>query len=156
MSRGNRPRVRSSRERERVATAKSYPRTARLNESLREVIAEELESIDDERLPMVTVTGIETDADMRQAVVFFSSLLGGQLGGEADLAGVEAVLATHRIRLQAAVGRELRLKRTPTLTFVADSGVLEGARIESILKDLPRPDDGDSALPTMPVADPNA
>ena len=38
-----------------------YPRSARLNETLREVIAEELVRIDDERLAFVTVTQIDVD-----------------------------------------------------------------------------------------------
>ena len=53
-----------------------YPRTARLNESLREVIAEELTRIDDERLELVTITAIDVDPEMNRAIVFFDSLVG--------------------------------------------------------------------------------
>ena len=45
--------------RTQTASAHRYPRTARLNESLREVIAEELIKIDDERLSLVTITAID-------------------------------------------------------------------------------------------------
>ena len=44
-------------------TQHRYPRTARLNQSLREVIAEALTRIDDERLDMVTITSIDVDSD---------------------------------------------------------------------------------------------
>ena len=40
-----------------------YPRTARVNELVREVVAEELERIDDERLELVTVTGVDVEPD---------------------------------------------------------------------------------------------
>ena len=42
-----------------------YPRSARLNETLREVIAEELVRIDDDRLAFVTVTQIDVDSNHR-------------------------------------------------------------------------------------------
>ena len=35
-------------------------------------------------------------------------------------------LAEHRVRLQAAIGRQVRLKRTPQLSFVADPAVSSG------------------------------
>ena len=105
-----------------------YPRTARLNEALREVLAEELEKLmdDDPRLEMVTVTGIETEADLRHAVVYFSSL-----GEHTDDA-----LAEQRHRLQGAIARQLRLKRTPQLSFVLDPAVTSGRLIEDILRGL--------------------
>jgi ribosome-binding factor A len=77
-----------------------YPRTARLNESLREVIAEELTRIDDERLSLVTITAIDVDPEMNRAIVFFDSLAG--IDGDDEI--LEA-LGDHRVRLQAAVGR---------------------------------------------------
>ncbi|MEO7371295.1 MAG: hypothetical protein ABIZ69_10540 [Ilumatobacteraceae bacterium] len=65
-------------------TQHRYPRTARLNQSLREVIAEALTRIDDERLDMVTITAIDVDSEMNRAIVFFDSLL-GEDGDEAIL-----------------------------------------------------------------------
>ena len=53
-----------------------YPRSARLGETLREVIAEELVRIDDERLAFVTVTAIDVDNEMNRAIVYFDSLDG--------------------------------------------------------------------------------
>ena len=47
--------------RTQAPSAHRYPRTARLNESLREVIAEELIRIDDERLSLVSITAIDVD-----------------------------------------------------------------------------------------------
>ncbi len=107
-------------------SSRRYPRTARLNEALREVLAEELEKLmdDDPRLEIVTVTGVETEPDLRHAKVYFSSL------GEHTAEG----LADQRIRLQAAIARELNLRRTPQLSFVMDPAITSGRLIEDILR----------------------
>ena len=54
----------------------SYPRTARVNEVLREVVAEALERVADidDRLRLITVTSVATAPDLRQATVYLSSL----------------------------------------------------------------------------------
>lgn len=110
------------------APARRYPRAARVNEVLREVVADELERLvdTDERLALLTVTAVDVDPDLRHATVLFASL---------DEAAVEA-LAASRVRLQAAVGRQVRLKRTPQLAFAADPAVASGRRIEDILQGL--------------------
>ena len=45
-----------------------------------------------------------------------------------------------RVRLQAAISHEVRLKRTPQLRFGADPAVAAGNRIEDILRQLPHPE----------------
>ena len=103
-----------------------------MNESLREIIAEELERIGDDRLHMVTVTGITVDSDFGRATVWFSAL-----AREGDEAIIAEALAENRVALQGAIGRQVRLKRTPLLSFAADPAILNGQRIESIIRDLP-------------------
>jgi len=97
-----------------------------VGEVLREVIAEELERSngDDARLAMVTVTGVDVDPDLRHAKVWLSSL------GE----GAAEALAERRVALQAAIGRQVRLKHTPQLAFAADPAVERGNRIEDIIR----------------------
>lgn len=112
---------------------RGFPRTARINEALREVIAEELEIIGDERLDLLTVTGITTDPDLRHANVWYSTL-----AGRGDLVAVREALAEYRVRLQAAVARQVRLKRTPLLQFTPDPAIEQGQRIEDILRTMPR------------------
>ena len=64
------------RRREKRAPA-PYPRTARVNEVLREVVAEELERMadTDDRLRLVTVTSVDITPDLSRATVYLSSLL---------------------------------------------------------------------------------
>ncbi len=107
-----------------------YPRTARLNESLREVIAEELIRIDDERLALVTITAIDVDPEMNRAIVYYDSLVGEE--GDEE---IEEALAQHRVRIQGSVGRQVRAKKTPILTFRADDALRAAERIERILHD---------------------
>jgi ribosome-binding factor A len=116
-----------------------YPRTARLNESLREVIAEELIRIDDERLALVTITAIDVDSEMNRAIVFYDSLVGEE--GDEEIV---AALAQHRVRIQSSVGRQVRAKKTPILTFKPDDAIRAAERIERILHDK-------DTLPERPV-----
>ncbi len=106
-----------------------YPRTARLSESLREVIAEELTRIDDERLELVTVTAVDVDPEMNRAVVFYDSLVGES--GDAEI--LEA-LQSHRVRIQSSVGRQVRAKKTPVLSFKPDDVIRQAEQIERILQ----------------------
>lgn len=109
-------------------TPRKFPRSFRVNELLREVLAEELERLedDDERLGMLTITAVDTDPDLRHATVFLSSLP----------EPAEEALAEHRPRLQATVGRQVKMKRTPQLSFEADPAVRSGERVEEILRGL--------------------
>lgn len=119
-----------------MTAERGYSRLDRVNEALREVLGDELERIDDDALEMVTVTGVSVAADLRHARVWFDTLRDG--------AEVAAALARHRVRLQAAVGRHLRLKRTPELAFGPDPAIAMGTRVEEILRTLRRDGDPDS------------
>ena len=52
---------------------KRYPRTARVDKVLQAVVAEALERYDDDRLSLLTVTGLHVDPDLRHAVVFYAT-----------------------------------------------------------------------------------
>lgn len=123
----NRPRSRSTQR-----TTRAYPRSARLGETLREVLAEDLVKIDDERLSFVTVTRVDVDPEMNRAIVYFDSLA----GEEGDEVILEA-FADHRIRLQGSIGKQVRAKKTPILSFRPDDVIRSAERIERILHDDP-------------------
>jgi ribosome-binding factor A len=109
-----------------MTSRRQYPRTARLGELVREIIADELERIDDDRLVLVSITSVDVDREIRTAKVYVSSLPDE----------VAEALAQHRVRLQAAIGRQARMRRTPELSFRADSGVADGSRVDEILRGL--------------------
>jgi ribosome-binding factor A len=137
---GSRGRSRRSGDPWGGAAAKRYPRSVRVNQILHEVLADELERMgdSDDRLGLLTVTAVHCDPDLRHALVLFSSL------GE----GEERALADVRVRLQAAVSTQVRLKRTPQLRFAADPAVAEGLKIEEILRRLPARPDADAPEPS--------
>lgn len=114
--------------------ARQYPRTARLNELLREILADELERLDDDRLQLLTITAVDIEGDLARAQVFYDSLS----GEEGDEEVLEA-LGEIRWKLQRAIGREARMKRTPELSFAPDPAVRAGARIDELLTVLPEP-----------------
>ena len=109
-----------------------------MNELVREVVAEELERIDDERLGFFTVTAVEVDPGLDHATVLWSDI-----GASDDV--VLAVLEEHRARLQQAVNRQTHLRRTPVLSFHPDVVERQASRVEEILRDLDLPEDEDPA-----------
>jgi ribosome-binding factor A len=112
-------------------------RMRRVNESVRQVLAEALVELQDPRIGLVTVTGVETSPDLRHATVYVS-VLGSEKKRAASLRGLEAA---HGL-LQARLGRELRLKRTPQLAFEYDPSVERGVRMTQLIDELaPRDDD---------------
>jgi ribosome-binding factor A len=106
------------------------PRTARLGELLREVLAEELERIDDSRLELVSLTSVEVDADLNRAIVSYDSL-----AGEAGDPEILEAFGKWRVRLQSAVGRQIHARKTPVLQFRPDEVIRQAERIEQLLKD---------------------
>lgn len=129
------------------AAAARYPRVARVNRLLMEVVAEELERLADrdERLRLVTVTAVESDPGLRHATVLTASL-----GEEAAQALQEA-----RVRLQAAIAHQVRLKRTPRLSFAQDPAIAHGQHIEAVLADMARrrPPEAEGAAAGAPDTD---
>ncbi len=113
-----------------MPSSRDYPRALRVNEVLRQVVAEELERLADadERLRLITVTSVDTSADLRTATVYV-----GSLDEPAAIA-----LEERRGQVQRTVGRQVRLKRTPKLAFMADPAVSAGARVDEILRRLDR------------------
>ncbi len=103
----------------------------RVNEALREVLSESIGELKDPRIGFVTVTGVETSPDLRHARVFVS-VLGPARRREATLAGLTAA---HGV-LQSRIASELRLKRTPQLTFEYDPSVERGLRVSQLIDEL--------------------
>jgi ribosome-binding factor A len=51
------------------------------------------------------------------------------------------------VRLQAAIGRQVRARKTPVLQFRPDDVIRTAERIDRILRDAPPPAPGDDAGP---------
>jgi ribosome-binding factor A len=106
-------------------------RMRRVNEVVREVVSGAIATdLQDPRIGFVTVIAVETSPDLRSARVFVS-VLGDDEEREATLAGLRS---SHGL-LQSAIAAELRLKRTPTLSFHYDDSVERGVRITRLLEE---------------------
>jgi ribosome-binding factor A len=103
----------------------------RVNESVKEVLGIALPELKDPRIGFVTITGVETSTDLRHATVFVS-VLGNEKAREKSLQGLAAAHGT----LQARLARELRMKRTPQLTFEYDPTVERGVRMTKLIDEL--------------------
>lgn len=103
-------------------------RMPRVNSTIREVLADEIERMSDSRLELVSVTAVDTAPNLRHAMVYIDAL------GDPDDA--LAALRGAAKRLQSVIGAQVRMKYTPTLEFAVDPGVTGGQRIEAILREL--------------------
>lgn len=106
------------------------PRMLKVNSTLRQVLADEVEKLNDTRLQWVSITGVETAPDLRHAVVYVDVL------GSGDTQDALAALKRATRRLQGAIAGQVRMKFTPTLEFRLDPGIVGGERIDAILRSL--------------------
>ena len=106
-------------------------RMRRVDEAVRQVLSEAVPELKDPRIGFVTVTGVRTTSDLRQAKVFVS-VLGSERKRDATLA---ALTAAHGV-LQGRIARELKLKRTPQLAFEYDPAVERGVRMTRLIDEL--------------------
>ena len=106
-------------------------RMRRVDESLRQLLSVRIGELKDPRIGFVTVTGVRTTPDLKQATVYVS-VLGSEKKREKSLQGLAAA---HGV-LQAQIARELRMKRTPQLTFEYDPTVAEGVRMSQLIDEL--------------------
>ncbi len=105
-------------------------RMRRVDEAMREVLSDAMaHDLKDPRIGFVTVTEVRTSADLRHARVFVS-VLGDEAKREGTLAGLRSA---HGV-LQRRVASELKMKRTPALTFVYDDTTDRAMRLERLLR----------------------
>ena len=115
-----------------------FARTDRIGELVRELVAEELERIADERLELVTITSADVDGDLARARVYYSAVLATEEGRSAEVA---EALEKLRWPIQQVINRSVRARKTPQISFVRDTSIEAGLRIEAVLAGLDPPSD---------------
>lgn len=103
----------------------------KIDELVREVLADEVGRLKDPRVGFVTITGAETSPDLRHATVFYSVL-----GTDEERAATATALTHAAPHLQARLAGQVRMKFTPVLEFRVDPSIEHGARINQLLHDL--------------------
>ncbi len=119
-------------------------RPTQIGEQIRQFISQQLleGAFRDPRLQaasMVTVTEVRMSPDLRQA----QALVSVYPEDEEVIVEVFAGLTSAANEIRRAIGRALRLKYTPELTFRLDDSIAYGAKIEAILREV-RPPEGDA------------
>ena len=121
----------AKRSNKRTPSKRHFPRTARLNALLHEIVADYFERVDDDELGFLTITAVEVDSDLNVAQIFVS-VLGDEPSPEGDEQLLDA-LGAHRRAVQREFARQAQLRKTPEAVFAFDPGVRAGARIEQLL-----------------------
>ena len=94
----------------------SHPRARRVAERIHQIIALRLEKgLRDTRLGFVTITDVRVTGDLQHASVFFTVY-----GSDKDRDDSLAALQAAKGMLRKEVGRQLGIRLTPTLEFIAD------------------------------------
>jgi ribosome-binding factor A len=107
-------------------------RLQRVNDLLRRVLAEVIEErLRDPRLGFVTLTGVETSPDLRQARVYVSVL-----GSPEAVRTSVKILNNARHFLRNELRREVELRTLPELRFVFDTSLEHADRIDRLLREV--------------------
>jgi ribosome-binding factor A len=113
-----------------------HKRTDRVGDQIRMEIADILtRRVKDPRVGFVTVTAVDVTADLRQAWVYVTVLQQGPQETE-----TLAVLARAEGFIRSELGRRMKLRYLPALTFVKDTSLDRVKRVMSLLEQVrPRP-----------------
>ncbi|MBN9141755.1 MAG: 30S ribosome-binding factor RbfA [Micrococcales bacterium] len=118
------------------------PRAAKVADRIREIIAQRLErGIRDPRLGFVTITDVRVTGDLQHASVFYTVY-----GTEEERTDSAAALKAATGMLRTEVGRNLNLRLTPSLEFIADAIPENAAAIDALLREASERDNEAKAL----------
>jgi ribosome-binding factor A len=112
-------------------------RGRRVNELIREVIAEAVQrELSDPRLGFVTITAVQSNRDLTEATVYFSTLSASEREPTA------AALRSAAGLLQSRIGAALRTKHTPHLSFAYDDLPERAADLTRLIDEVAPEEDG--------------
>ena len=102
-------------------------------EKLQELIKQEmskmlLKELKDPRIGFVTVTDVEMTGDLREAKIYVS-VMGGSEQVKSSLEGLNSALGFIR----REIGKRIRLKFTPEISFALDTSLDYGDHIQKLL-----------------------
>jgi len=116
------------------------PRMRKVNELLKEVIADAVTDLKDPGIGFLTITGVNASPDLRNAFVFYSVL-----GSDEEMEATGEALRRAAPHIQGIVGRQVHMKYTPKLTFRVDPSIGEGLKIDRLLHELETGDEDPDA-----------
>lgn len=110
----------------------AYNRSERVAEEIRKEVATMLfGEIHDPRIGFVTITKVQVSKDLRQAKVYYS-IIGSDEEKEKTMTGLQSSSGYMR----REIGKRLKLRYFPELTFKFDDSLEYASRIEKIIKEI--------------------
>ncbi|NLL52053.1 MAG: 30S ribosome-binding factor RbfA [Peptococcaceae bacterium] len=107
-------------------------RAFRLAESIKQEVSRIIrEDIKDPRLGFVTVTDVEVSDDLRYAKIFVSIM-----GNQDEVKSSMDVLARASGYVRSEIGKIVRLRHVPEITFKFDQSIEYGAHITKLLREV--------------------
>ncbi len=130
-------------------------RQSRINEEMFKEAAQIMRTVKDPRVSgaFVSVTGVDVTPDLKYAKIYYSAMQG-------DKKAVKKGLESSASYIRGQLAKNLNLRITPELTFVEDTSIAYGAKIEKIISGftyVEHPEDeeteGDDAADEVDVED---
>ncbi|GAA6526538.1 30S ribosome-binding factor RbfA [Intrasporangium sp. DVR] len=104
-------------------------RARKIADRIKVIVAEYLEfRLKDERLGFVTITDARVTGDLQHASVFYTVF-----GSDEERKATTAVLEANKGRIRSAVGRQIGIRLTPSLEFIADALPEGAAHLEDLV-----------------------
>ncbi len=104
-------------------------RPERLAEAIKKEVSELLrESLKDPRIGFVSITSVEVSRDLRYANIY-ASVFGEQAQQKSSIEALQKAQGFIRGEL----GRRIRLRYTPEITFKLDQSISHGSRIIALM-----------------------
>ena len=109
----------------------SVPRSERIREDFKRETSDILRKMKDPRIGFVSVTDVEMSRDLRHAKIYVS------IFGD-DEAKAQTLEALHHAQgfVRSELGRRIRLRHTPEISFRLDDSIERGHRINRLLREL--------------------
>jgi ribosome-binding factor A len=106
-------------------------RTEKVQKLAREILGELIQKLKDPRIGFATVTAVRISADLRYARVLVSVL-----GNDEERTETMAGLRSATPYLRGELGRQMRMKYLPELTFELDTSTDRAERVEHLLNQI--------------------
>jgi ribosome-binding factor A len=122
-----------------------YQRKDRVGDLIKREVSQMIQhELKDPGIGFVTVTGTEVSADLKRAKIYYSVL-----GDENSKRESASALKRACGFIQREIGKRLRLKHTPEISFQFDASVEYGAHIEELIHKIHQYDKTDQIESTL-------
>ncbi|EQC01552.1 30S ribosome-binding factor RbfA [Photorhabdus temperata] len=123
--------------------AREFSRTQRVAQEMQKEIAIILQrEVKDPRIGMATVSGVEVSRDLAYAKVFvtFLNVLTEEHNSDVVKNGIKALNEASGF-IRSLLGKAMRLRVVPELTFSYDNSLVEGMRMSNLVTNVVKNDE---------------